>query len=217
MTTYFNLLQPISSLSVLNEKQVGCFKRLTNKDSLFHLLSVLPNSVVKRKHVEAPTISLVGQFITVRFSVIEHVKSSRRSIPYRIRGICGIERVPLDLVYFNAYERFLQRCAKPYTDVIVSGKLTEKKNGNTYTYQIIHPDHIGELGSEEQWVGYENIYPLTSGLTQYHVRTVIRDVLGSLSPLEEWIPQRTIERYQFPKWHEAVDQVHSPRKATFVL
>lgn len=57
------------------------------------------------------------------------------------------------------------------------------------------------------------VYPLTEGLSQTTIRKVVKQALNEVSLLEDWIPARILQQYQFPPLLEAIQTLHAPDDA----
>src|SRR5690606_39005632 len=74
--------------------------------------------------------------------------------------------------------------------------------------QIVHPDHVAEDSAGLMGHLVEPVYPLAEGLTQPRVAGLVRQALGRLPELPEWIEPGLREREQWPAWPEALALAH---------
>lgn len=115
----------------------------------------------------------------------------------------------IEIVYFRGRESFYTPYFRTDNPVIAVGTLT--KQGNKLS--LIHPLIIRD--NEMQIYMNQPIYPLTYGLTQTRMRTVIRNALGVVRKtlvLQEYIPQRMLQDRQWPSFFDALMTLHNPHE-----
>jgi len=205
------LFSLFTHVPVIGHKRKAFFVRLTSGETVFDLLSHLPNNVLRRTAINQFSPKHQDQLVTFVFRVDAHVPSARRGMPYRIVGTLNETDESLELVFFNPHARFLERSARQGCTIVVSGKLTLIKLHGVDRYQVVHPDHMGPLDTLNAWIGVERVYPLTAGLTQGIVRTAIDSALEKRVDPPEWIASETINRFNFPSWQAAFSAVHAPQ------
>ncbi|HRJ66367.1 MAG TPA: ATP-dependent DNA helicase RecG [Alphaproteobacteria bacterium] len=187
-------------LSKLLEKLVG--------PCVVHLLWHLPVDVIDRRYSPPLREAKGGTVATVQVTVLEHIEPKRRGLPYRIK--CGDGTGVLDLTFFNARGDYLQNQLPVGTQRVISGKL-EFYNGYL---QMPHPDFIVAPIDRGQIPDIEPIYPMTAGITHKLIYKFIRGALLRAPELEEWLDSAHQKRENWPSWHDAVTDVHTPQDET---
>ncbi|MDP3372224.1 MAG: ATP-dependent DNA helicase RecG [Candidatus Paracaedibacteraceae bacterium] len=206
------LFLSFTTLPVIGVKRKAFFNRLTSGENNFDLLSHLPTNILHRKMVGEMLPEHADVLVTCHFIVESHFPNTRRGMPYKIVGTLAESKDSLELVFFNAYPSFLERTAKKGTTIVVSGKIKIVKQHGIDHFQMVHPDHMGPLITTDDWIGTERVYPLTAGLTQGIVRNAIDSVIKSLVEVDEWIPLKTLNQFQFPTWKTAFLMAHAPKE-----
>jgi ATP-dependent DNA helicase RecG len=150
---------------------------------------------------EAPENTLVTFEATVEL----HQPGLRRRSPYRI-WMRDNKNNRFELLFFNAYDRFLQRVAPEGRKIGISGQLKCDRAHDTVRYHMSHPDFMGPLDEMGKWIGAERIYGLTAGLTRSMVASVIDQVIKPSKEMPEWITDST-----YPSFLSALKNVHQPQ------
>jgi len=195
-----SLTSPITSLQGVGAKRRPLFERLLGPrvmDALMHL----PCDLVNRRFVHSVTEAKEGEVITVVGEVISHTPSYYRK-PYSVSCFDG--QYFFDVVFFHGKPSYLQTALPIHAKRLISGKL-ERFQGR---WKITHPDHIASPEEQHCLCGAEPIYPLTTGITNKCVSRVIKSALTQVQELPEWIEADKAKLW--PRWHEAVQQVHHP-------
>lgn len=196
------LTNPITSLQGIGSKRKQLFERLLGArvmDALMHL----PCDVVNRRFVKSVVEAKEGEVITVVGEIISHTPPSYHRKPYSVSCFDG--KYFFDLVFFHSKPSYLQTTLPLNTKRLISGKLERFQD----RWKMTHPDHIAAIEDQQLVCGPEPVYPLTTGVTNKCVNRVIRSALAKLNPLPEWLDDDKAKIW--PRWHEAVGQVHNPR------
>ncbi|MEM9495866.1 MAG: ATP-dependent DNA helicase RecG [Pseudomonadota bacterium] len=170
------------------------------------LILTPPTGLIDRsarpKVAEAP----IGALATMTITVDRHEPGGgRRSrAPYRI--VCSDETGFITLVFFHARADYLQRVLPTGETRIISGKV-EDYNG---ARQMTHPDHIADPAKPEELPLYEPIYPLTAGLSSAVMGKAMRGALARAPDLAEWQDGAWLNAREWPSWHAALNDLHSP-------
>ena len=116
----------------------------------------------------------------------------------------------LELVYFNADPGYLRGLLPVGSRRLVSGKI-ESYDG---WLQMPHPDHVMNIEGSRDAAAilplHEPIYPLTAGLTNTMLRKAIREALGRLPALPEWVDESFRAKNVWPSFGEALQRLHAP-------
>ena len=196
------LTNPITSLQGIGSKRKQLFERLLGArvmDALMHL----PCDVVNRRFVKSVVEAKEGEVITVIGEIISHTPPSYKRKPYSVSCFDG--KYFFDLIFFHGKPSYLQTTLPLKAKRLVSGKLERFQD----RWKMTHPDHIALVEDQQLVCGPEAVYPLTTGVTNKCVNRVIRSALAKLTPLPEWLDDDKAKIW--PRWHEAVGQVHNPR------
>ncbi len=202
------MFSPLNVLRGVGEKTAEIYKRLLasrrileqNKEpKVIDLLYHKPEKIVFRK--QNPDLSTVedGELITVKVVVDSYEKPYRSSQPHRIR--CRNSTGFITVVYFKVFPEFMARNFKEGNTVIISGKV-EKFNNEL---QMSHPDYIngGNIPS------FEEVYPLTAGLTNRALRQTIQNALPMVPNLPEWLDNNFLFQHQWKSWRDSLVSLHN--------
>lgn len=176
-------------------------------NTVLSILMHLPNGVQKRKHVEHLSQARIGDLITAKVQVIEHVAQTkgRGKKPYQV--VCQLGQHPIDLVFFNPNTHYLQQQLMPGSEVVISGKVEMFQQ----RLKITHPDHFGAPYTLKDWVGTEPLYPLTAGISQKQIRKFIQYAIETCPQLPEWLTEHTLEVKKWNDWLTSLKQLHQPQ------
>ena len=130
----------------------------------------------------------------------------------------------LNLVWFTANEKYLKKTYIQGAAIIVSGEIsynTYKKN-----LQIIHPKpedveiYTNDEDMEENthFGRIVPIYPLTEGLTQKRIRTIVKLVVEQFADsLGNIIPDQIIKNYKLAKLSDSIKEVQFPEDTDKII
>ncbi|MEG6509481.1 ATP-dependent DNA helicase RecG [Methyloligella sp. 2.7D] len=176
------------------------------------LLLHLPAGLIDRGEIVPISEGRIGEVATLKIRVAEHRPGGGRRYgraPYRI--LAEDETGALELVYFNADKRYLDRMLPVGAERLVSGKL-EAYDG---LLQMPHPDYIAT--PEDGLPALEPVYPLTAGLGNAYVRKLMAEALPRVPQLPEWIDAAWKERQAWPSFPEAIRIAHAPEAESDLL
>jgi ATP-dependent DNA helicase RecG len=187
-----------TKLAAVMEKRVG--------SHVIDVLRHLPIGLIdrsKRPSVVELTDDMVATFEVL---VVKHDRPPRGvRRPYRV--FCDTKGGTLELVFFHAHDDFIGKQLPIGEKRLVSGRI-ELFQGRA---QMAHPDHIVSLSSASNMPVFEPIYPLTAGLTQKVLQRAIKDALGRIPNLPEWISPELMKKYGWPDFATALRIVHTPK------
>ncbi len=198
---YLTELHTLASIGKHREK---FYKKLVGSrfiDLLWHL----PTQLSFRTKIDNIQEATENTLVTFEATVELHQPGLRRRSPYRI-WMRDNKNSRFELLFFNAYDHFLQRAAPEGRKIGISGQLKCDRAHDTVRYHMSHPDFMGPLDEMGKWIGPERIYGLTAGLTRPMVASVIDQVLKSAKELPEWITES-----DYPSFLNALKQVHHPQ------
>ena len=124
--------------------------------------------------------------------------------PYRVQ--CSNDTGDMMLVFFHVKGDWVEKALPVGQTRIISGK-TEHFNSRL---QMMHPDIIALPHEKGKVMGFEPIYPLTQGLTNKKLRTLIASALAEIPELPEWYTQGQIENKGNISFNDALNAVHQP-------
>ncbi len=187
-----------TKLAAVMEKRVG--------SHVIDVLRHLPIGLIDRS--KRPSVAELTDDTVATFEVLV-VKHDRppRGVrrPYRV--FCDTKGGTLELVFFHAHDDFIGKQLPIGEKRLVSGRI-ELFQGRA---QMAHPDHIVSLSSASDMPVFEPIYPLTAGLTQKVLQRAIKDALGRVPNLPEWISPGLMKKYGWPDFATALRIVHTPK------
>ncbi|MEM9589922.1 MAG: ATP-dependent DNA helicase RecG [Pseudomonadota bacterium] len=180
---------------------------------LIDLLWHFPVGLVDRTQMPSIAESPLGQIVTLTVRVAEHRPGGGRKgrrAPYRI--LVEDDRSALELVYFKADQRYLEKLLPVGETRVISGRL-EAYDGRL---QMSHPDHVAPLegaGVPE----IEPVYPLTAGLSNTTLRKAIHGALDAIPTLPEWIDAAFLKKNGWDTFSDSLKQLHSPETENDLL
>ena len=165
-----------------------------------------PTAVIDRSAEPSLDDAVPGAIVTLAVHVLKHVPTPASSkAPYRVR--CETPTGKIDLVYFRADSRFMQRQLPVGSTRYVSGRLEKYAD----TWQMPHPDYVVEPEKRDQLPRLEPVYPLTAGLSGKILTKAIRHALELLPELPEWGDAQILTHRGWPPLREAFEHLHRPR------
>ncbi|MGI9499988.1 MAG: ATP-dependent DNA helicase RecG, partial [Geminicoccaceae bacterium] len=194
------------------------------------LLMHLPHGLLDHHLTDDATLLIEGERATIDLSIIAHRPPRQRRQPYRVDCLLGEE--PLQLVFFQGNQRYLQEQLPIGGRKVVSGRIGRYGKGRNQVWQIAHPDLIAapeaipatiptsppardeapEALTGVQWL--QPVYPLTKGPTQrmlgQKIRTALDDLLQSPADLPEWQDPTWVKQRAWPSLKDALRQIHHP-------
>lgn len=202
------LLLPLKNLSGFGEKTIKLYEKLLLKKNLelnnelkvIDLLYHKPERVLFRQ--KDPNLMQVrdGDFITTKVIVSSHEIPYKKNQPHRI--ICYNETGFITIVYYKMFD-FMNKIFHEGNQITVSGKV-EKFNNEL---QMSHPDYINSTNIPD----FEQIYPLTAGLTNKSLHQTIQKILSKIPDLPEWIPDSFLFEKGWQSWKKSIFSIHNAK------
>lgn len=168
------------------------------KDVAYHL----PDRFVQRRAVANLDEAGIGENIIVALTPHEHRSSSGRG-PFRVLAADALGNI-CALTFFGR----ASYTAKKQLPVGEKRWITGRLDQYGQMLQIVHPDHISAESAAPHGQLCEPVYPLSEGLTQGRVASLVRQALAGLPELSEWIEPGLLERMDWPAWRDALRQAH---------
>ncbi len=188
------------------------------------LLFYFPRKYEDRRNVQAiSSVRLNSKCIVIgTVSSVRIIRSRKSGFIYKVTITDATGS--LDLIWFNANQRYIEGTYRKGVKVVVSGEVTLSSYNRSL--QIIHPKpqdiEIVEDGQEtEDQIHFNRIVPiysLTEGLTQRRIRELIKTVVDQYcDKLSYAIPKEVIDKYSLLDLPCAVKEVHFPEKFNRVV
>jgi ATP-dependent DNA helicase RecG len=170
------------------------------------LLMHMPTGIVDRRRMDGVGGTFVGHIATLKVHVDRHQPPprGRPQVPHRV--FTHDETGSLQLAFFHARGGWVEKALPVGEDRYVSGTIGFFQGEK----QITHPDYIVAPDDFDTLPLVEPVYPLTQGLSSKVLSKLVRQVLGYLSDLPEWIPPQTLTHFGWPTFREAMRAVHAP-------
>ena len=205
-----SLSQPVTSLKGIGSARAAELKnlRITRiRDFFYHF----PRDYQDRRKVIPIAEVVPGKTATVR----GRVKDART---FRTRGKYMITRITftdgsgeINGIWFN--QPYITNSLKSGKDYCLSGKVEEGNREKHSRREIINPvQEEWEVDRPLHTRRIVPIYPLTEGLSQRRFREFIfRAVNNHAEELQDWLPDKIIEKYDFPELSRAIREIHFSR------
>ncbi len=182
------------------------FKNLMGKriiDALLHM----PLYTIEKRRTNEISQEDIGKIITTKIKVDCIDVNYRASSPAVVYGRNGSNII--EIVLFNYPKKYIRSAYPMGQEIGVSGKLTISSSGSM---QFINPEKF-VISRINENSGLFNIYPLTTGLTQNAVYSVIKGAFAILEQesIEEWLPENLLNKNEFPSFKESLRNIHFPK------
>ncbi len=177
-------------------------------DLLWHL----PSGVIDRRAEPNVADAVPGAIATLKVRVLKHKAPPRSNTraPYKVTTEDETGR--LDLVFFHAERKFIERQLPAGETRYVSGRI-ERYND---TLQMSHPDYIVAPEARDELPMLEPVYPLTAGLSGKVVQKATRQALDRVRVVPEWQDASWLKARGWPPFKEALQRLHRPTDAADV-
>ena len=197
------LYQNVEKLKGLGPKKASYFKNL-NINTVIDIFYNLPTrSIDRTQDIDFKNLEK-GQTITTLVKVKKHHFPFNPKLPYVIE--CEKGSLIINIIYFSIRGNFLRKKYPENKELIISGKVSFYKSN----LSVAHPDYIEEIENEDKLRTFENIYPLTRGITLKDIRIVLNDAKNHLNKFDEWLNENIIKKYNFSSFNESLLKMHFP-------
>ena len=197
------LYQNVEKLKGIGPKKASYFKNL-NINTVIDIFYNLPSrSIDRTQDIDFKNLEK-GQTITTLVKVKKHHFPFNPKLPYVIE--CEKGSLIINIIYFSIRGNFLRKKYPENKELIISGKVSFYKSN----LSIAHPDYIEEIENEEKLRTFENIYPLTRGITLKDIRIVLNEAKNYLDKFDEWLNKNIIKKYGFSSFNESLTKMHFP-------
>ena len=177
-------------------------------DLLWHT----PTGVIDRRATPTVLAAVPGTIATLELRVLKHrpVPRGNARAPYKVS--CEDETGRIDLVFFHAERKFIERQLPPGSTRYVSGRIESYQDGK----QMVHPDYILAPEARADLPMLEPVYPLTAGLSGKLLLKACRQALDRVSELPEWQEPAWLKERGWPSFRRALTRMHRPEEAADV-
>ena len=197
------LYQNVEKLKGIGPKKASYLKNL-NINTVIDIFYNLPTrSIDRTQDIDFKNLEK-GQTITTLVKVKKHHFPFNPKLPYVIE--CEKGSLIINIIYFSIRGNFLRKKYPENKELIISGKVSFYKSN----LSVAHPDYIEEIENEDKLRTFENIYPLTRGITLKDIRIVLNDAKNHLNKFNEWLNENIIKKYNFSSFNESLIKMHFP-------
>jgi ATP-dependent DNA helicase RecG len=179
-----------------------------NEPRIIDLLWHLPTGIVDRRAEPSIAHAAPGSIATLKVRVLRHRPSPRgnKKAPYKVS--CEDETGRLDLVFFHADRRFLERQLPEGEERFISGRIEQYGQ----KLQMTHPDYIVPPDARSELPLLEPVYGLTAGLSGKVLYKAIRQALDKVPQLHEWQEPSWLAERKWPPFKDAIARLHRPKE-----
>jgi ATP-dependent DNA helicase RecG len=170
------------------------------KDALFHL----PTGRIDRVRVTNLDDGIVGQGIIVPLTAQNYRSSPSPRAPFRVDAFDPAGN-HVSIVYFGRGQGMAKKAFPIGEPRVVSGRLDRYGD----MLQIVHPDQVVDPGQADSIRLREAVYPLTEGLTNGRLATIVGDALVAAPALAEWIDAGLMAKRGWQNWQGALSAAHA--------
>jgi ATP-dependent DNA helicase RecG len=171
-------------------------------DLLWHT----PAGVIDRRATPTIAEAVPGTIATLRVRVLRHrgPPQGNSKAPYKVG--CEDETGRIDLVFFHADPRFIQRQLPEGSLRYVSGRIDVYGDRK----QMAHPDYIVAPEARAELPMLEPVYPLTAGLSGKVLLKAMRGAVEKVPELPEWQDATWLRQRGWPDLRTALVRLHQP-------
>ena len=170
------------------------------------LLMHMPTGIIDRRRMEGVAGTFVGHTATLKLHIDHHSPPPRGKVSQPHRVLAHDETGDIHLVYFRAQGGWVERLLPVGEERYVSGTIGIFQG----IKQITHPDYVVEVDKLASMPLVEPVYPLTHGLSSRVLSKLVREVVGTLPALPEWIGAERLAQFRWPGFDAAMRAVHLP-------
>jgi ATP-dependent DNA helicase RecG len=171
-------------------------------DLLWHT----PAGVIDRRATPTVAEAVPGTIATLELRVLKHKPAPRGNTraPYKVA--CEDDTGRIDLVFFHAERKFIERQLPTGAIRTVSGRV-ESYNDKK---QMTHPDYIVAPEARADLPMLEPVYPLTAGLSGKVLLKAARQAIERVPALPEWQDAAWLRQRGWPDAATALAHLHRP-------
>lgn len=197
-------LQDLTILDGVGEKLAEKLEDLLGGRLIRNLLQHQPYRWADRSVVSSIADLIPDEIQTVRAEVQNLSLAVRGSKLQKVR--LADETGFLTLVFFNSNSGYLQKQFPEGRKLAVSG-LVEDFYGQR---QITHPEYVVDAAKCNEIPPVEPIYPLTAGITNRRLHSLILAAMNQFPELTEWHSASLLQKHDWPALSDALQTLHAP-------
>jgi ATP-dependent DNA helicase RecG len=173
---------------------------------IIDLLWHTPTGVIDRRATPTVAEAVPGTIATLEVRVLKHKPAPRGNnrAPYKVT--CEDDTGKIDLVFFHAERKFIERQLPTGAIRTVSGRI-ESYNDKK---QMTHPDYIVAPEARAELPLLEPVYPLTAGLSGKVLLKAARQAIERVPELPEWQDAAWLKQRGWPGAATALARLHRP-------
>jgi ATP-dependent DNA helicase RecG len=173
---------------------------------IIDLLWHMPTGVIDRRAEPTVKGAVPGTIATLKVRVVKHRPAPRGNakVPYKVA--CEDDTGGLDLVFFHAERKFIERQLPVGSERYVSGRIEQYGE----TLQMVHPDYIVAPEARAELPLLEPVYGLTAGLSGKVLSKAVRQALARVPGLPEWQDPQWLTARGWPDFRSALAALHRP-------
>ena len=203
--TVDSLVQYVKSVGPRRAEQLNRLGIKTVSDLLTHF----PMRYEDRRNIIPIAELKQDETQTIRGSITSSGELKRRGGRRMFEAVVKDESGFLRSIWFSTRGGYLEKKFKAGKQVIATGKVIYNKYQRCL--EMMHPDmELFEGEDAERSGGILPIYPLTGGITQKAIRSIIGKAFESGVKLPETLPGKIIKSLKLPGRDEAVNKLHAP-------
>lgn len=202
-----SLVQYVKSVGPRRAEQLNRLGIKTVSDLLTHF----PSRYEDRRSIISIAELKEDQTQTIRGIISSAGELKRRGGRRMFQAVIKDDSGFLRSIWFSTHGGYLSTKFKPGKHVIATGKVAY--NRYQRCLEMMHPDmELFEKGDTERSGGILPIYPLTGGISQKNMRSIISKAMEAGVKLPETLPAKIIKSLKLPGRDEAVKKLHAPDK-----
>jgi ATP-dependent DNA helicase RecG len=174
-------------------------------DLLWHL----PAGVVDRRAEPSVADAVPGSIVTLQVRVLKHKAPPRGNAKAPYKVACEDDTGRLDLVFFHAERKFIEKQLPEGETRYVSGRV--ERYGEIL--QMLHPDYIVAPEARGDLPMLEPVYPLTAGLSGKILFKAARQAVERVPDMPEWQDAAWLKARGWPDFKSALKRLHRPEDA----
>ena len=195
------LSDSVTSLKGVGAKRAQMLSKL-NIRTVSDLLYFFPRKYEDRRTVSRIIDAAFDEEVLLEVTVVSikyQPSPYMKKVPFKV--LCEDMTGRVELVFFNA--NYLRAFFREGQSLTLYGKLSL----NAGRRQMIHPEfHI--TGDKDDIRGLFPVYPLTEGISQLQMRSLMFQAKECVGQLTEWLPEWIIEKNNLCPLSYAVDNLH---------
>ena len=168
-----------------------------------------PTGVIDRRAQPTVAGAVAGTIATFELRVLKHRPPPRGNdkAPYKIT--CEDDTGRLDLVFFRAERKFIERQLPEGEIRFISGRVEAYGD----KLQMSHPDYIVAPDKRHELPLLEPVYGLTAGLSGKVLVKAIRQAVDRVPTMPEWQEPAWLAQRGWPNFATSLTSLHRPTDA----